>query len=352
MKKFKAAVIGLGRMGAEPSSRLEGKIPNGWLPISHVEAILSTPGLELVALCDQDEHKLERFKTLYKIENGYSDYKNLFDEIRPEFLSIATRTSIRKDIIINAVENGVRLIYAEKPLCNSVAECEDILALLKKHQIIIGYGVNRRYHYLYRKAKQLIYDGLIGDLKEIHVEHGYGNLLWSHPHSVDILLFFAATCEFQYVQGKCNFSSSYNAQDLYIDDDPFIEHAFIKFCNGVQGVITSSGGTNVRLCGTKGNITIHGDGKFLECYYGTEYFYDRLVIDEEPGRSATETVFSELINAYYSDSEVPISPEEILAGHLISTGIVQSSLNNGSLLKSVDISKNITVTGKLGDFYA
>ena len=73
MIKFKAAVIGLGRMGAEPSSRLEGKIPNGWLPISHVEAILSTPGLELVALCDQDEHKLERFKTLYKIENGYSD---------------------------------------------------------------------------------------------------------------------------------------------------------------------------------------------------------------------------------------------------------------------------------------
>jgi predicted dehydrogenase len=349
---MRAAVIGLGRMGAEPSIRLKEILPEGWLPISHMEAILNQSKLDLIAICDADQHKVNRFKNHYSIPIGYTSYKDLLVNEKPEFLSIATRTSIRKDIIINAVENGVRLIYAEKPLCNSVAECEDILALLKKHQIILGYGVNRRYHYLYRKARQLIYDGLIGDLKEIHVEHGYGNLLWSHPHSIDMLLFFAGTCEFQYVQGKCNFSSSYNAQDLLIDDDPFIEHAYIKFCNGVQGVITSSGGTNVRLCGTKGNIAIHGDGKFLECYIGTDYFYDRLVINEEPSSSATETVFSEMINAYYSNSKVPISPEEILAGHIISTGIVQSSLNNSSLLKSVDINKNITVTGKLGDFYA
>ena len=40
MEKLKAAVIGLGKMGAEPSTRLKGKIPKGWLPISHLESVI------------------------------------------------------------------------------------------------------------------------------------------------------------------------------------------------------------------------------------------------------------------------------------------------------------------------
>ena len=50
MEKLKSAVIGLGRMGAEPSKRLEGKVPAGWLPISHAEAILSIERLKLEAI--------------------------------------------------------------------------------------------------------------------------------------------------------------------------------------------------------------------------------------------------------------------------------------------------------------
>ena len=133
---MKAAVIGLGRMGAEPSKRLEDVLPDGWLPISHAEAMISTPGIELVALCDADAEKVERFKKHYSILNGYTDYKKMIDEIKPDFLSVATRTSVRKEIIEYAANNGVKAIYAEKPLCNSLTECDQILSLLEEKKVI------------------------------------------------------------------------------------------------------------------------------------------------------------------------------------------------------------------------
>ena len=348
---MKAAVIGLGRMGAEPSVRLANKIPEGWLPISHVEAIKSLSELELSAICDTEQSKVDRFTALYGIEKGYIDYRKLLEEIKPQFLSIATRTVIRKEIISAAVTNGVKYIYAEKPLCNSVKEAQEIMQLLSIHDVKLAYGVNRRYHYLYRKAKQLVADGEIGALKEIHIENGYSNLMWTHPHSADLLLFFANTTEIDYLQGRCTFNSRYRSDDIYIDDDPYIEHAYIKFKNGVQGIINNASGIDVRLCGTNGNLTIHGDGKFISLNKGSSYFYESYFIQEEPNISATVTAIKELIHAIDSD-QMSILPQEITTGLMILSGIVQSSLNNSILLRTEEINKQIIITGKLGKFFA
>lgn len=347
---LRAAVIGLGRMGAEPSARLTNKIPEGWLPISHIEALQSLSEIDLIALCDADQNKVERFTNLYDIKKGYTDFKKMLSEVKPDFLSIATRTSIRKEIISDAVANGIKYIYAEKPLCNSVKEAQEIMQLLAKHDIRLAYGVNRRYHYLYRKAKQLVAKGVIGQLKEIHIENGYSNTMWTHPHSADLLLFFSDTTELAYIQGKCNFASTYQANDTLIDEDPYIEHAYIKFKNGIQGIINNASGTDVRLCGTKGNLTIHGDGKFISCFKGEGYFYDTSFIHEEQHSSATMNAIHELVTC--RDEPPPILPHEIIGGLFILTGIIQSSLNNGVLLHSDEINSDIVITGKLGSLYA
>ena len=40
-------------------------------------------------------------------------------------------------------------------------------------------------------ARDIVVSGEIGDMVEICIEHGRTMLLWNHPHSVDLLIFFA-----------------------------------------------------------------------------------------------------------------------------------------------------------------
>lgn len=56
---MRAALIGCGRIGAHTPERLRQTIPAGWLPVSHAEAMLANPGLELVAVCDVNRPQLK-----------------------------------------------------------------------------------------------------------------------------------------------------------------------------------------------------------------------------------------------------------------------------------------------------
>ena len=124
MDKLKIAIIGLGRMGAEPSSRL-GKLSNGWFPISHAESIKSIPNLELTAICDIDANKIKKFSTLYNVPQGFTDYKELIEKVIPDIISIATRTNLKENIINYALDHGVKGIYVEKPLSRSITTVQN-----------------------------------------------------------------------------------------------------------------------------------------------------------------------------------------------------------------------------------
>lgn len=352
---FNAAIIGLGRMGAEPSVRLEGKIPSGWLPISHAEAIVSTAELTLVAMCDTDPLRVDKISAHYRVEKKYSDYTALLKNEKIDLLSIATRTAGRCEIIKAAIENGVKAIYAEKPISTSLQDAIDTLALVKSKGSAIAYGVNRRYHPAYIKAKELILSGEIGDVVEVVVEAGYAPLLWSHPHSADLMVFFAGTSEIEFIQGSCN-NLEWDAKTQVVDSDPMVVNLLVQFSNGVCGTINKTAGLNVRVAGTKGNLTVHADGTFVELYKHTSitpyYFTSRELEEPRVKVSATQFAFAALSDFLNGKPFLAITPEEILASQKILIGVVQSELEYGKRVASALINPNIVITGKSDNFYA
>jgi scyllo-inositol 2-dehydrogenase (NAD+) len=357
MKQLKAAVIGLGRMGAEPSVRLQGTVPDGWLPISHVEALQATEGLELLALCDNDDERLKRLSEHYGINQSYKEFKELIDDVHPEFLCIATRTLERDEIIKYACQNGVKIIYTEKPISRCLSSTKDILNVVKNNNVTLGYGVNRRYHAVYRKAKQIIASGELGELREIIIESGVNTLLWAHPHSMDSILFFAGSTAIDFIQGSCKYQNDYQPTDsLFIDDDPIIENAFFQFSNGIKASINQTGGHNVRLACTKGIITVYADGSYLEKITGTPktpfYFNQSQVIRIQSQASATVTAFNELKEAFLYKKQLPITIQEIETGMSMLIGVVFSSINEGKRVKPENIPENMIITGRTGHLYA
>ena len=355
VNQVKTSLIGLGRMGAEPSKRLESSVPSGWLPISHLETIIKNKNCLLKGICDLNKKRLNEISKIYGIKNIYTDYKQMLSIENPKFVSIATRTNEKKEIIFNSLDNGAEIIYVEKPLASSVVETKKILEYVDHKKAILGYGVNRRYHKSYREVKKIVDSGEFGNLEQIVIEHGYSNLLWSHPHSIDLILLFSGTHEIENITAKCNFRCDYKLKDeLLIDDDPLVEFAKINLRNGISAIISKGRGLNTRLYLQKAIITIYSDAYKVEIrkinksgYLDNPYFLDFNAI-----KSCTENIFENMINCYLNGDKLMISNQEILTNAVVRSGIVFSSLNNSKKIEINQIPDNLKISGFNGFAYA
>ena len=342
-------------MGAEPSSRLDGIAQAGWLPISHAECLQAVEGVRLDALCDVDPARLEVRRGQYGVDALYTDFREMLRERRPAIVAVATRTPEKGEIIREACAHGARALYVEKPLANSVAAAAEALAAASEAGAVLGYGVNRRHHATYRRARALLRDGIIGDVLDVVVEHGRAMLLWAHPHSVDLALFLLGRTDVETVQATLGADTVTRAGTFVVDSDPVVEHAHFRFASGQSATIVRAGGCTVRVGGTLGTLTVHADGAYIQvCRAGAEnpaYYLEQQFYHSSPPTSATVTAFRELRAAV--DGGAPsITPEEIEAGVRMLVGCVWSHLEGSRPVAAREIPHELVVTGRFRGLYA
>jgi len=354
-RKLKVAVIGCGRMGARDSQTMADRLPPGWLPLAHSEAVHTNSKMILSAICDINPESLEAAGNRFQSAELFLDYKALIDTQKPDIVTVATRTSERYEIIQHAIEAGVLGIHAEKPLARNMQDTQKILNNLSKHNVKFTYGTLRRFTEIYRTAKNMVKTGHIGQLQEIIVDFGHSPLMWTHPHSVDLLLFFSECTEVDYVQATCSFNHPVSASSMTIEEDPKIDNAFVQFNNGIRGVITGAPGNNIRLVGSEGHLDILGNGACITLYQRNangNLNLNPVTIYPEDGMSGTEFALEGLANAIASNSQTGITLAELEANQRILFSIPYSSLNNGNRINPQTIPDEFTVLGKTGDFYA
>jgi predicted dehydrogenase len=232
--------------------------------------------VELVGLSDLSQERLDRFTGLYGAP-GFTEYREMLRLTKPDLVTIATHAGERPGIIAEVAKHA-GMIYAEKPLANTFAECQKALACGAK----VAYGVNRRYHETYRYAKRMVDEGEIGEVLDVTAEFGRGQLMWTHTHSVDLFLMFL---------GK-GIKGVY--ADLEDGPDPVIRHAVFDFESGARATITRAGGCNLRIAGTEGTLTVVGDGEAIHLDIGSGYHVHE-EIRVQPRTGATVTALTELI---------------------------------------------------------
>ncbi len=353
--RLRAALIGCGRIGAHTPDRLRQTIPAGWLPVSHAEAMLANPGLELVAVCDARKEAAETTAKELGVATAFTDYHELIQTVHPDIISIATRTEGRCDIVAYAAQNGVRGIHVDKPLGRSLIECRKALQAVEQHGTKLSYGTTRRCMDVFRLVKSLIVAGEIGELRQITVELGRAALLWSHPHSFDLMVYFAGGREVLGVQGVCEIASD-AVKDHLIDADPIIENASVRFSGGLNAVITTAPGLNVRFAGDLGVLTVGADGSWLtrEKRTHADRPYHGLPerIPFTPQASGTQRTFAELIAAVNDMGQPPITTAEVLLSNQLSFAVAWSALNGGKQMTLRDLPEELTITGRQGQNYA
>lgn len=348
----RAALVGCGRIGAFTRDELRHRLPGSWFSLSHLDAMRAVPQLDVVAVSDLSSEAMARVQAKFANTRTYLNVRELLEKERPDLLAIATRTPPRLEIIKVAIGTGVRAIHAEKPLGNQMRDVAATLALCESGGIFLTYGTTRRYMNVYQTAKQLVQEGTIGELLEVQVQFGKTYLLWTHPHSVDLMLFFNEARSIRRVQGLCDLQS--RAQGNLIDEDPVVLHATLEFENGVIGTLSPATGGNVLLLGSKGQIEIVGQGAEMNLRLQKEGVSGSTIkpLSFAGSPSGTQQAFMNLEQALEDGSPVGISYAEILEGMRGLLMIALSASMRGSLVCPRELPEDFTVTGNSGGLFA
>ena len=354
MRQLAVAVIGCGRMGAHTDPYVRASFPPGWEPNNHAEAVKSIDGLNLVALCDTNRETAESASALHGVK-AYSDYRLMLAETSPDIVTVATRADVRAMIIRDLVKAGVRGIHAEKPLCRSPREGREIAEALSLHKVAFTYGATRRYMAAYRQASERVKSGEFGVAQQIHLHFGPAALQWTHPHTVDLALFFAGDEEPERVQAS--FLHPVSANENVLDADPLLLSGVLRFPGGFSAIITLGGGCHMMVACEKGTVSVLSDGEILECAKptgtkGDGYFrrIERKMMPPAP--SGLQMALTALRDAVRSDNLANCSVFSALKGQQILFALALSGMRNGADVMIADVPLDFMLTGRQGNRYA
>ena len=289
-------IVGVGNIGsAHATAIFEGKIPH----------------MKLSALCDKNPLQAEVLRKLYPDVPVFTDVDALLDSETVDAVLIATPHYDHPTIAIKAFERGIHVL-SEKPIGVYGIQAREMIEAAEKSGTRFAVMFNQRTSPLYRKAKEIVHSGELGELKRstwiitkwyrkqsyydsgawraTWAGEGGGVLLNQAPHNLDLWQWICGMPKKVYA--KCD-TGKYH--DIEVEDDATI---LATFANGATGTfLTSTGeypGTNrLEIVGSKGSLILEqnrltwhrlsmDEGEYRHSPKGTENKMNTVTYEDEP----------------------------------------------------------------------
>ena len=255
---FKAAVVGCGRIGCafddDPIRKKE------WGASTHAGSYFQNPHIELSALCDIDNRKLEKYGKKFKVKNLFLDIDELLDTVKPDILSVCAPTDQHEKITIKAARSGVKFVFCEKPIATSKESALRMIKECEKYNTKLMVNHLRRFDSVFINIKKMINGDKLGNL-QIGTFYYTAGIHNTGSHIIDLLSYYYGAVDWVIGSEGVKSTNSF---------DPNI-NGIIKFKNGASSTINS---LNVNdylifegdILGSKGRIRILSSGFNIEFY--------------------------------------------------------------------------------------
>lgn len=261
---IKVGIIGYGNMGSAHAKNIfEGK----------------TPKLELVAICDTDNAKLEAAKKLFgdsvKYYNTDEEFYNNSGDI--DMVLVATPHYSHSDLVIEGFKHNLH-VMCEKPAGVYTKQVREMNEAAANSDKKFGIMYNQRTNCVYRKVRELVRSGELGEIKRMvwiitdwyrpqsyHDSskwrstwegEGGGVLLNQDPHQLDLWQWIIGMPK--RIRGFAYFGKYH---DIEVEDDVT---AYAEYENGaIATFITATSeapGTNrMEISGSGGKVVVEND---------------------------------------------------------------------------------------------
>lgn len=137
----------------------------GW---SNLQSILKIPGVCCTAICDIDDSVLQQrtaqLKKLEQYPKIYHDYVALLADSEVDAVLIATPDHWHCLMMVDACQAG-KHVYVEKPIANSIVECNRMIEAKDRYDSIVQVGQWQRSQAHFRRAVEFVHSGKLGDIR-------------------------------------------------------------------------------------------------------------------------------------------------------------------------------------------
>jgi len=171
-----------------------GVIGYGYWGPNIVRNFSAANGSEVTMVCDMNQQNLKKVKKAYPQINVTANIDELIKNPEVDAIAIATPVFTHHDLAKKALEEG-KSAFLEKPFTYTVAEAEDLVELAAKKNLKLMVDHTFLYTGAVRKIRQLVDDGVLGNLyyfDSVRVNLGLFqhdvNVVWDlAPHDISIM---------------------------------------------------------------------------------------------------------------------------------------------------------------------
>jgi predicted dehydrogenase len=188
MSNFKAGIIGLGFIGGADQvsgDALGQQVAD--LDGTHFVALSRHPQVDLVCGSSRDDGRRERFEKRSGGAKTYSDWREMLATENLDIVSVATYAPQHAGMVIEAARQGAKAIFCEKPIAQTVPDSERMLAACEESGTLLVINHNRRFNPQYRRLRDVIAAGELGELTSASLQWGSGRLGNVGTHMIDAL---------------------------------------------------------------------------------------------------------------------------------------------------------------------
>jgi predicted dehydrogenase len=128
-----------------------------------VRCAVELEGAEVKAICDRDNAALAKLARRYPGIGGTNDLDRLLEDPEIDAVLIATPVSTHHELAKRCLL-ACKHVMIEKPLANTVEECEELIALAEERDLVLMPGHTFLYSPPVMKVKELIESQQLGEL--------------------------------------------------------------------------------------------------------------------------------------------------------------------------------------------
>lgn len=245
MSKSKIAVIGA-----------------GYFAEKHLEVLKAFDDVEIAALCNSGNPRINALAEKFEIENVSNDYQKVLDKGAIDAVFVLVNAPRVAEVASECLRRGIPTLL-EKPPGLSVAEARGLVEIADRTKCINMVGLNRRFYGVMQRAREAVLE--VGPLVSVVVEAP--ERLWefkalNHPPEVINGLLYANSIHcidlLRYFGGDIKEIHAMNNQ--WNEDQKNSFGALMRFENGAMGQYisnwTTPGGWSVTLYGMNRRVTL------------------------------------------------------------------------------------------------
>ncbi|MGN6493677.1 MAG: Gfo/Idh/MocA family oxidoreductase, partial [Agriterribacter sp.] len=189
-KKLRVLVVGCGNMGA-----------------SHATAYHTEPGFEICGLVSSGSTKTILNEKLGGGYDLYNDFEKALQATKPDAVCISTYPDTHESFAVKAFENGCH-VFVEKPIADSVAGAERVVAAAKKYKkkLVVGYIL--RHHPSWQKFIELAHQMGKPLVMRMNLNQQSSGKMWTLHRNLMKSLSPIVDCGVHYIDVMCQMTRS------------------------------------------------------------------------------------------------------------------------------------------------